>query len=451
MINLLNTFFAKIIKKKNVRTIALVKNIVLSFGFKGGSILIGLILIPMTISYINESQYGIWLTLSSIIGWFSFFDIGLGNGLRNIIAFHISKKDYEVCKTYITTSYVILILIMFIFSILFLMFERYFNWNKIFKVEGDMNLNIIIYWVFFSFALQFIFQLINNILFAIQKSAIISLLNFIVQFLVLVEVYILKVLTTPNLLYLVILLTLTSPLIFLVASILYFNSKLKFISPNLKYIDFRIVKVLLKTGWSFFIIQACAIIFFQTDNMVIARIFDMRAVTKFNVHLKLFSLVTMVFSIIIAPYWSAFSEAYVKNDDEWIKKNLYFLRKLRLYIFFITLLLLIFNKKLFSIWLGRDFIVDNYLCYGMAAYAVSFTWQISNSFFLNGIGKLKIQLIVVVLCAIINIPLAVILGNTFGLVGVVLSNVVVFLIMGTVYSIQVKKIISKKAKGIWNS
>ena len=48
--------------------------------------LISLLLVPLTIDYLNPTQYGIWITLMSVIAWFNFFDIGLGNGLRNKFA-----------------------------------------------------------------------------------------------------------------------------------------------------------------------------------------------------------------------------------------------------------------------------------------------------------------------------------------------------------------------------
>ena len=71
----LNRFFTK----GHERTIRAKKNITASFVIKGISIAVGLVLVPLTINYLNPTKYGIWITLSSIIGWFSFFDIGLGN------------------------------------------------------------------------------------------------------------------------------------------------------------------------------------------------------------------------------------------------------------------------------------------------------------------------------------------------------------------------------------
>ncbi|GAH31869.1 unnamed protein product, partial [marine sediment metagenome] len=75
------------------RSIRAKKNIFASFGLKGISILISFLLVPLVLNYIDITKYGIWLTLSSIIGWFGFFDIGLGNGLRNKFAEAIAKDQ----------------------------------------------------------------------------------------------------------------------------------------------------------------------------------------------------------------------------------------------------------------------------------------------------------------------------------------------------------------------
>lgn len=59
--------------KGNERSVTVKKNILGSLAVKGFSILISLMLVPMTLGYVNSELYGIWLMLSSIIVWLSFF------------------------------------------------------------------------------------------------------------------------------------------------------------------------------------------------------------------------------------------------------------------------------------------------------------------------------------------------------------------------------------------
>jgi len=73
------------------RTKRAVQNIGISLFIKGGSILISFLLIPLTLDYLNPYEYGIWLTLNSVLSWVYLFDIGLGNGLRNRLAEALAK------------------------------------------------------------------------------------------------------------------------------------------------------------------------------------------------------------------------------------------------------------------------------------------------------------------------------------------------------------------------
>jgi O-antigen/teichoic acid export membrane protein len=70
---------------------------------------------------------------------------------------------------------------------------------------------------------------------------------------------------------------------------------------------------------------------------------------------------------------------------------------------------------------------------------------------LNGIGKIKLQLYLGIIGSIVNIPLSVFLGKQIGVAGVTLSNVILFIVMGVVFSIQTKRIINKTATGIFNA
>lgn len=57
------------------------------------NIIINLAYVPLLINSLNQDRYGIWLTITTIVSWIAFFDIGLGNGLRNKLAESIACKD----------------------------------------------------------------------------------------------------------------------------------------------------------------------------------------------------------------------------------------------------------------------------------------------------------------------------------------------------------------------
>ena len=79
------------------RTVKAKRNILQMLFLKGGTILVGLLLVPLTLNYVDAERYGIWLTLSSMVAWMSFFDIGINNGLKNRLAESIMPHCGGVC------------------------------------------------------------------------------------------------------------------------------------------------------------------------------------------------------------------------------------------------------------------------------------------------------------------------------------------------------------------
>ena len=93
------------------RTLKMRKNILQIFFLRGIGVLITFLLVPITLDYLKPSEYGVWLTLSSIIVWIDFFDIGIGHGLRNKLSEAIANDNFILAKQYVSTTFVFLCII----------------------------------------------------------------------------------------------------------------------------------------------------------------------------------------------------------------------------------------------------------------------------------------------------------------------------------------------------
>lgn len=187
----------------------------------------------------------------------------------------------------------------------------------------------------------------------------------------------------------------------------------------------------------------------QTDNIVIIQLYGSKEVTTYNIAFKLFSLVILIFSIIMAPLWSAFTEAYTKKDFTWISRLFYKMQKVCFILFLLTGVLLLLSPLLFKLWIGDKVQIPFSLSISMAMYAISNSWLLIPCFLLNGIGKIKLQLYLYVICIFFNIPIAILLGKSYGLPGIAIANVIIFVFMSTILTIQCKRILNNTAKGIW--
>ena len=438
--------------KGHERTLKAKKNILASFIIKGLSIVISLVLVPLTINYINPSRYGIWLTLSSIITWFSFFDIGFGNGLRNKFAEAMAKGEEELARIYVSTTYAILCIIIGIVLILFLCINPFINWAKILNTTQEMadELSILAVIVFIFFCLRFIFQLITTVLTANQEPAKASFFNFLGSLLSLIIIFILTKTTSGNLIYLGTTLSFTPVLVLIASSLWFYSHDYKRFAPSLKYVKFSYARNLMSLGIKFFIIQIAALVLFNTNNIIITQVFGPKEVTTFDVAFKLFSVVTMIFNIIATPLWSAFTDAFAKNDFGWIETTLLKMKKIWVLLIICTISILLSSPWIFKWWLGNSVDVPLTLSIAMSSYVIVYMWQTIHVFFLNGIGKIRLQLYLVIFSGLINIPLAILLGKKFGLVGITLTSTLLFIIMGIIFSIQTQKILNNTATNIWN-
>jgi len=159
------TFVKRLINQGHDRSVQAKKNIISSFLIKGISICISLVLVPLIINYINPSRYGIWLTLSSIVGWFSFFDIGLTQGLRNKFAEAKAKGDDKSGQIYVSTTYAVLAIIFTSVWILFILCNSFLNWSDILKLPQNMRSEVstLAVIVFTYFCSQFVLRIVTTI------------------------------------------------------------------------------------------------------------------------------------------------------------------------------------------------------------------------------------------------------------------------------------------------
>lgn len=437
----------------NSRSHKITKNIALSFLVKAGSILVGFAIIPITIDYVNVETYGIWITISSLVSWLSFFDVGMGNGLRNKLAESMALGNYINAKKYISTTYATLsILSLFIF-LLFFTINPFIDWYSFLNIShaAESNIHGILLIICGAFCIQFVLILINNVLTSLHEPALAGFITLLGQILLLIAIVIIKTFVKGSLQLLVILLNTIPIIITLLFSIILYNGKLKKFAPSFKNIEFKFLKEIFSIGGAFFIIQLGSLVLIQTDNIIISKVLGAVEVTNFNVVYKYFSIVIMIFSIILTPYWSAFTDAYTKNDFFWLQSSVYKLRRIWFFFAFFIIPLMVFGAKFFiKLWIGEMVSINFIQSIAMGLYAINYICLILNCYFLNGVGKVRIQLLSYLVVCIINVPLGFRLAHAYGIEGVVFSNIITIFFMNVIFWIQSNKILTKKASGIWN-
>lgn len=441
--------------KGHERSVKAKLNILASLVIRGGSILIGFAMVPLTLSYLDPTKYGIWLTLFSVISWFSLFDIGLGNGFRNKFAEALAENKRKLARVYLCTTYVILVLLSGLIFCTFLVVDRFVDWSRILNCSPELSgeLRIVIFSVVAFFCISFVLQLITTVLIADQRPAKANLLKMLGNLLSLAIVIILNQMTqNGSLVYLGIGLSASPALLLLVGTIFYFSRDYREFIPSIRYVKFSYAKDLTSVGLQFFIIQMGALVLYATDNIIISQLFNPEAVTKYNIVFKYFQNVLIIFALISQPLWSAYTEAYVKRDLDWIRRVIK--KSLRIWVLLATLVLfmLVVSDDFYRLWVGDELRIPFSLSLTMALYTLLVTFVTIFVSFINGIGKLRIQLFASLFTILVNIPLSIFLAKNMhlGPAGVLLGTCIIFLLSFILYPLQYYKIIQGKARGIWN-
>jgi len=446
--------FMKFITEGHERSIRAKKNIVSSLLIRVASIAISFVSLPLTLSYVDSSTYGVWLTLSSIVSWFAFFDIGLTQGLRNKFAVAKAKGDDRLAQTYVSTTYAILAIVFACVWLVFLIVNNFLDWSKILNVSVEMRADVttLAIIVFTYFCISFVFKIITTILYADQYPARASLIDLLGQALSLIIIFILIKTTEGSLTKLGLALCIAPLLVLGAANFVLFKRKYSKYSPVLSRVKFIYARDLFNLGLKFFVTQIAAIIQYQTANFIIARNFGTADVTAYHVVYKYFGMLYMMFNIFLTPFWSASTEAYQKNDVEWIKNGIKRYNQLNLLMLLGSIIMLLVSGPFYRLWLGEGKVTIPFILsfWGFVYFNVM---MFGGKYvqFLNGISTLRIQFITSIISPVIYIGVVLLLIKIFGLgvYSIFIGSIVASFNGFILAPIQYHMVINRNKKGIW--
>ena len=423
-----------------------VRQVKSSVVFKGLAVACSFFSVPLMIHYLGQEQFGVWSTLLSVMTWIAFFDLGLGNGLRNKLAESLAKDRVDEARSYISSAYSLIGLISLTLFLILATAAFIVPWQNVFNTQmlSAEKLSYAVLITSFFIALNFLVSLINSVLNAVQKTSVVVLGQFLFNALSLIFVYVLTKTTDASLLYLA-----TGYGMSLVGVNVLLNGW--FYKGNgslipILSLDISQARPLLSLGFQFFVIQIAVLVIFSTDKILITQLFGPEFVTPYDVVFKLFGVITLVYGLITAPLWSSYTDAYHRGDIMWIKRVLR--KQLLIYglIILAVILLALVAKPLVLIWIGGDVVVSMPLVASVGLFIVISTWNNIYSLFLNGIGKIRWQLYSAVLAMLMNIPLAIYFTRYLGLgvEGVVLATCASLTLFAVIGPLQVYSILRNK-------
>lgn len=438
---------------ENARSVKARKNIVASAFIKGADTLVYLLLVPLTLGYLNAYEYGIWLTLNSILAWINSFDIGLGSGLRNMLGIAIAEGDKEKGRCFVSTTFVMLIFIVSIIFIIGSLCINGINWYSLLNVNPNSvgNIKEIVLVSFLFFCINFILRFIGNVYQALQLPAVNYLISFSGHLLSLIVIFIFTKTVKGSLFCVAVVYSAAPPLVYLLCYPITFFKLFPYLTPSFKLFRKEYLKDLLSLSVLFFIIQVMGIVLFSLTNILISHMFGPDQVTPYNIAYRYFSVLLMFFNLLLAPMWSASTDAYAKGDIEWINNSLNKLKIIMFGVFVIVAVMIAISNIVYRIWIGTAVSIPIDLSLLTGVYIFIILYSLSFSSILNGMGKLAIQTLNIVGVGIAFYPICYLLGEKFGVTGIVMGMCFVNIPGAILNRIQLNKILKGvSGNSLWN-
>lgn len=385
------------------------------------SIGIAVFSMPAYMGYFNDNNIlGVWLAMVSVLTMVSVLDFGLGNGLRNHLTAALVQKDWQLIRQLISSSYIIIAGICLVIGVVGLILIPYLPWNKWLGIRTEIVsfdlLVVVIRLLYIAIVLQMVLRTVTAIMYARQQAAVVGLLSLLTN----IAIVLYAVLATPvadageNLLRMAVVYLFASNVPHLLNTIFVFSGSMRQAVPKLKDFDWVMSQRLLRLGGVFFYLTVTSIIIHNTNDVLIAALFDSSLVVEYQIYNKVFFFVITIMNVLLVPLWSAVTKAYAEENFLWMRKLHIWLCLSAFGALAAGLIIMLAMQAIVDVWLRERAIqIVMLYCLPFVFYVAIDAVNGANATIANGANWLKVQVLMAPINIALNIGLTIYLANTY--------------------------------------
>jgi O-antigen/teichoic acid export membrane protein len=400
---------------------------VTSVAFRGVGIIVGLVMVPVLLHHLGPEKYGLWVTVTSFAAFLIFSDLGLGQGLvSGISAAEGEARRRSRMRSLVASAFYMLVVVAAFLGAVFAVIYRVVPWDDVLNVSSPSVAQLAGPAVAVLVAMTLVgvpFGLAARVRQGFQESFIANLWMSIGSVVSLAAVLLAITLgaTLPWLVFAFACGPLTASLL---NGASLFRSR-PWLVPRLRDASVTQGRQLLSLGLLFFIVQVAGVAAYQTDNIVVARIIDVAAVTQYAVPMQLFMLIPTVAGVLAYPLWPAYREALARGDDVWFRRTVW--RSLVLasgagFVFSATLALT--ATPVIQAWAGSSVVPSTSLVIALAIYSTLFTISTVVAMFLYAVDAVRFLAVSSAVFVVVNLGLSIALTRSIGIPGPAWGSVI---------------------------
>jgi len=387
------------------------------------------VIIPIILQYIGAGGYGLWATLSSLIGYMGLLNLGLADATVKYTAELRARKETDRLKKLTATSFLIFILL----GILILLLSAGLAplVPQLFGITQDLSFVSQVAFVIMGFNLGLGLQngVLSSIILGYQRADFLKLLRIFQAVLnaVLVIVFLRLGLGLIGVVF-----ASTCTIIALIISCYVFiRCKDYPISLDPRLADKKTLLSIAPFSLRVFVLSLTSQVLYRTDNIVIAAILGVSMVAPYDIMYKLCFMaasLSVMFSDVLYP---TFSRLYALNDFDGLRNLLLKVLNISLGITTIFAIYLhVWGPLFLRLWVGEETFAGRSVL--IILVMINFLHALGPAYtVLKGMGKIKEVMYSSIADATLRLVLSIILAKQIGLLGVALGTLIALLCTDT--------------------
>lgn len=385
------------------------------------SIVIVVFLTPYFLKTLGNIQFGIWVTLSSLVGYFGVLDLGLGGAMPKLFAEQLALKDFEKLAHLFSTLFFLLLaaggLLLFSIFLFSLPLENFLNIPGEYFLVGQTTLVLLSA----AFSLSFIANIFYSFLFGASLLHVSNLIGiFSLLLLASLNVFLLQKgfglpgIATANLI--------VNGVGLLLAWVC-IKKRHPAISIRWKFFDKRILQTAVSLSLYVLVGNVAVRVISSTDNMVISKFLGIQYVAAYAIAFRLCSLASNFVFSFTKIFLPNFSGLQATKDFSALREL--FLRCSQIAVSIgvaCSIVLFFFGERIIRLWTGPDSFAGQPTLYTLATLLLTQPAIQMGTTTLLGLGKIKVSTTLIVVEALINLALSIFLVRKVGVWGVALGT-----------------------------
>lgn len=384
-------------------------NLAFSILCRGVQVVLSILTIHQLVKVLGVDNYGLWVTLTSVMAWMALFDFGIGYGLKNRLSEAYASGKKETVGALLSSVYFIYLAIAVLMLIVF-------SAATYFVSPFSENISVSLVLVFCA-SISFLFSIGAIILQAVgafKRFYFFSLLVPVCWFVFVVSKKGAALSVSDVTWVFGGLMVIQSVLLF-VSGRTFFSAE-RFVFAYLNRLDVRSV---LLAGGGFFILQLSSMFLFMSGNFLVYQLADSSDVASYDIINKVYQLFGVGYSILITLAWTGISKAKAVGD---VKAKVLIFKGLAL----CSVIVLIFAVLLASqielvtgLISGGKIVVSSNIALVFSIFVFLQSVAYSGAVFLNAYERLVPQIILAIIAVPIFIILAYyLLSNNYGIASI---------------------------------